>query len=105
MSHLNGTKQNFQSEVIDYQGSVLVDFWASWCGPCQMLSPIIDEIGNELKEKVKIVKVDVDAENELASIYNVSAIPTVIVFKNGQIVDTIVGFRQKQDYLSAINQQ
>lgn len=103
MAHINGTKQNFQNEVIDYKGNVVVDFWASWCGPCQMLGPVIDEVGEELKDKVKVVKVDVDAENELASLYNVSAIPTVIVFKDGQVKETIVGFRQKQDYLTAVN--
>ena len=102
MSHLVGTLQNFQSEVLDYQGKVLVDFWASWCGPCMMLGPVIDEISESHKDKVKVVKVDVDAQGELATKYNVASIPTVIVFDKGQIIATIVGARQKQEYLSAI---
>jgi len=96
-------QSDFQKEVLDYQGKVLVDFSATWCGPCQMLAPIIEEISIELKDKVKVVKIDVDEAQEISSKYNVSGIPTVILFKDGKIVDTIVGFRQKQDYLNAIN--
>ena len=99
--HITGTQQNFQSEVLDFKGQVLVDFWATWCGPCQMLAPVLDEIGHEQKD-LKIVKVDVDSEQELAVKYNVSSIPTVIIFKDGQIVDTIIGFRQKSDYLAVL---
>ena len=102
MATITGTNGNFKTEVLESKGYVLVDFWATWCGPCQMLSPIIEEIGDEMKDAVKVVKVDVDAENELASTYNVSAIPTVAIFKDGQLVETIVGFRQKQDYLSKL---
>jgi len=102
MAHITGTSSNFQSEVVNSQGLVLVDFWATWCGPCQMLAPIIDEIATEKKD-LKVVKVDVDSENELASKYNVSGIPTVLIFQNGQLVDTIVGFHQKQEYLNALN--
>lgn len=104
MSNIVGTNENFKSEVLDITGLVLVDFWATWCGPCQMLSPILEEIGTELQDKVKIVKVDVDAQNALASQYNVSAIPTVIIFKDGQVKETIIGFRQKQDYLKSLGQ-
>lgn len=96
-----GTQGNFSSEVLEYSGQVLVDFWASWCGPCQMLAPIIDEIGQEVKD-LKIVKVDVDSEADLAAKYNVSSIPTVVIFKNGQVVETVVGFRQKGDYLAIL---
>ena len=99
--HIIGTNQNFQSEVLDFQGLVLVDFWATWCGPCQMLAPVIDEISNEQKD-LKIVKVDVDSEPDLAVKYNVSSIPTVIIFKDGKIIDTIIGFRQKSDYLNSL---
>ncbi len=102
MSHIIGNSTNFQSEVLDFQGQVLVDFWATWCGPCQMLAPVIDEIGNEKKE-LKIVKVDVDSEAELAAKYNVSGIPTVLIFNKGVLVDTIVGFHQKQEYLTALS--
>jgi thioredoxin 1 len=102
MTHLDGTSQNFQTEVLNYQGKVLVDFWAVWCGPCQMLAPVIDEIGDEQKD-LKIIKIDVDAEVQLASQYNVSSIPTVIIFDHGQVKDTIIGFHQKSDYLAALD--
>lgn len=101
MPHVDVTSKNFQSEVLDHQGLVLVDFWAVWCGPCQMLSPIIDEIGSELKD-LKIAKVDVDTEVELASRYNVASIPTVMIFDHGKIKDTIIGYHQKPDYLKAL---
>ncbi|MFA5750265.1 MAG: thioredoxin [Candidatus Shapirobacteria bacterium] len=96
-------QSDFQKEVLDYKGKVLVDFWATWCGPCQMLGPIIDEIGNEKKGDVKVVKIDVDQAQEISTKYNVSSIPTVILFRDGQIIDTIIGFRQKQDYITAID--
>ncbi|MCX6726374.1 MAG: thioredoxin [Candidatus Shapirobacteria bacterium] len=82
-------------------GLILVDFSATWCGPCQMLAPIIEEIGQERKD-IKIVKIDVDANPEIANQYNVTSIPTVIIFENGQIKNTIIGFHQKQEYLSAL---
>ena len=96
------TSSNFKTEVLDYKGLVLADFWASWCGPCQMLSPLIEEIANDLGDKIKVVKINVDEESQIASTYNVTALPTVIIFDNGKIKETIVGFRQKQDYLSAL---
>jgi thioredoxin 1 len=102
MSHLVGTSENFQSEVLDFKGKALVDFWASWCGPCQMLSPIIDEIGEE-QATLKVVKINVDEQNELAAKYNVISIPTILLFVNGQVKETFVGFRQKQDYLNAVD--
>ena len=92
---------DFQAEVLNYQGKVIVDFWADWCGPCKMLSPIIEEIGQENKD-IKIVKIDVDAENELASKYNINSIPTVMIFDHGQLKNTIIGFHQKADYLKAL---
>ena len=93
---------DFQSEVIDYQGKVLVDFWAPWCVPGQMLGPVIEEISQEVKD-TKVVKVNVDESQDIAVKYNIVSIPTVILFKDGQIVDTLIGFRQKQEYLNAIN--
>jgi len=98
------TTQNFQSEVLENDGQVLVDFWAPWCGPCQMLGPIIEEIGEENKDKVKVVKLNVDEEPQIASQFGISAIPTVILFDKGKVKQSMVGFRQKQDYLDAINQ-
>ena len=84
-------------------GITLVDFWAPWCGPCQMLGPFIEEIKAELEGKINVQKVNVDEEQELASQYGISSIPAVLIFKDGELKETIVGFRPKQDYINAIN--
>lgn len=97
------TDQDFSEQVLKHEGKVLVDFWAPWCGPCQMLSPLIDEIGLELKDKVKVVKLNVDENPQISKDYEISGIPTVMLFENGQIKEKIVGFRMKQDYIDAIN--
>lgn len=96
---ININKENFKSEVLDFDGKILVDFWAPWCGPCQMLTPIMEEISST----VKVVKVNVDEQPELATQYNVSSIPTVFLFNKGQLVDTFIGFKQKDDYLNAVD--
>ncbi|MEK7527612.1 MAG: thioredoxin [Patescibacteria group bacterium] len=97
------TTKDFKSKVLDFKGKVLVDFWATWCGPCQMLAPIIDEIAAEVSpDKVKVVKVDVDKQQALASEHGVVSIPTVLIFDHGQKVVSLVGFRQKQEYLQAL---
>jgi thioredoxin 1 len=101
MADIIGTNQNFKAEVNESKGKVLVDFWATWCGPCQMLSPIIEEIANE-NSNLKVVKVDVDQEQEIAIQYNVTAIPTIAIFEDGKLKETIIGFHQKADYLKAL---
>ena len=100
--HININQDSFQKEVLEFKGKVLVDFWASWCGPCQMLGPIIDEIGDEYKDKIKVVKIDVDENQNLALQYNISSIPAVLIFDEGKVIETIIGFHQKQDYLKAL---
>lgn len=100
--HIIGDQNNFQSEVLDFKGKCLIDFWAPWCGPCQMLGPIIDELGDELKDQVKVLKINVDENQELASKYNISSIPAVLIIENGVAKNTLIGFRQKQEYLDAL---
>lgn len=96
------TESNFDTEVVKSNVPVLVDFWATWCGPCQMIAPTIDELATEMSGKAKVGKVDVDQNPGLASQFNVQSIPTVIVFKNGKPVQTMVGAKHKRDYLAAL---
>lgn len=100
--HIIGDQSNFQSEVLDFEGKCLIDFWAPWCGPCQMLGPIIDELGDELKDQVKVLKINVDENQEIAAKYNISSIPAVLIIENGIAKNTLIGFRQKQEYLDAL---
>lgn len=86
---LTGT--NFKQEVLDYNGVALVDFWAPWCGPCRMIAPTIDELSQEYEGKVKIGKVNTDENSQLSSQYGIMSIPTMKIFKNGQVVDEITG--------------
>jgi len=102
MTHTVGTKTNFQAEVTDFQGKVLVDFWASWCGPCQSLGPVLEQLVEANPGKFKLVKVNVDEEQELAMQYQISSIPAVYVFENGQQKDVIVGFNQPDRYKQAL---
>ena len=85
---------NFTSEVLESDKMVLVDFWAPWCGPCRMVSPIVDEIANE-SDKIKVAKINIDEQPQLASQYGVMSIPTLMVFNNGEVVDKAVGARNK----------
>ena len=96
------TWDNFEQEVIQSDKTVLIDFWAAWCGPCQMLSPLIKEIAEEHPE-IKVCKINVDEEMELATQFNVMSIPFVAVFKNGKVTNSSVGYQQKENLLSLIN--
>src|SRR5271154_5498530 len=87
---------DFESEVLKSDKLVVVDFWAEWCGPCKMIAPLLDEIAGEQPDKVKIVKVNVDEEQSLAQKFNISSIPTLLFFKNGQIKEQIVGLTTKK---------
>lgn len=97
--HLN--QDNFDSEVIAYNGKVLVDFWAEWCGPCMMLGPVIEELAEELDD-VKVCKVDCDEARDIALAYNISAIPCVILFENGEEKNRSVGLVDKQSLIDMI---
>lgn len=101
MSVITITNTNFQSEVINSDKPVLLDFWASWCAPCRMLSPIVDEIANE-RGDIKVGKVNVDEEPELAGKFGVMSIPTLVVMKNGKIVNQSVGVRPKAQILAML---
>ena len=90
------TKNNFEAEVLRSEIPVLVDFWATWCGPCRMLAPVIGEIAEEYAGTVKVGKVNVDEEPELAMQFRVDSIPTVMLFREGRLVNTTVGFRPKE---------
>ncbi|MDD4381782.1 MAG: thioredoxin [Candidatus Dojkabacteria bacterium] len=103
MSEVHLTDESFQSEVKDYKGVVLVDFWAPWCGPCRMLGPIIEDVAKDMGEKVKVGKVNVDEEGSLAQEFQIMSIPAVYIFKDGQVVESMIGLQPKESYIDALN--
>lgn len=102
MSVLHITKENFENEVLKSDRPVLLDFWASWCGPCRMVSPIIDEIAVETTDK-KVCKINVDEQPELAQAFGVMSIPTLVVMKDGEVVGQSVGVKSKEAILHMLN--
>ena len=103
MSEIILTKSNFENEVLNYEGKVLVDFWASWCGPCKMIAPVVEEIANEFEGRVKAGKVNVDEEAELSINYQVMSIPTILIFENGEITNKAIGYRSKEELIELLN--
>ena len=101
MAVMHVTNENFEQEVLNSEKTVLVDFWAAWCGPCRMISPIIEELDEELTD-VKFCKVNVDEQSELAVKYQVMSIPTLLVFKNGTVVEQSVGAKSKAAILEML---
>ena len=97
MSVINLNEKNFEEEVLKSEKTVLIDFWASWCGPCRMMSPVVDEIAGEMKDSVKVCKINIDEEQNLAVKYNVMSIPTFVVLKNGKEVGRTIGVQDKEE--------
>jgi len=100
---LQFTDANFDEEVIKSDKPVLVDFWAEWCGPCKALTPVIEELAREYAGKVKIGKVNTDENRQISVRFSVSAIPTVMMFQNGQVIEKFVGLRGKKDFQTSLN--
>lgn len=103
MAIITLTEDNFETEVLKSDKPVLIDFWATWCGPCRMQAPVIDALAEELDGKVVFGKVDVDEEQEIAAKFGIQSIPTLVVMKNGQAVAGAVGFQPKENLLTLIS--
>ena len=98
----NTTTADFKRDVLDAQGLVLVDFWATWCQPCKMMAPILDDLADDLRNDVLVYKVDADAESDLVQEYAIASIPTILIFSRGQVVHTVVGAKPKPALLKAL---
>jgi len=95
MSSINVNDNNFVEEVVNSQTTVMVDFWAEWCAPCKNLSPLIDDVAHEMSDKIKIVKINIDESPDTPTKYGIKGLPTLMIFKNGQVVDTKIGGMSK----------
>lgn len=102
MSVININNDNFEREVLNSDKTVIVDFYANWCGPCKMMSPILDKIASEKGDKIKICKLNIDENQDLAIKYQVMSIPTLIFFKNGNIINSLVGLRDEEEIIKNI---
>lgn len=96
MSIINLTKDSYHNEVMETEKVVVIDFWATWCGPCKMMAPAVEEVAKDYPD-VKVCKVNVDEEPELSNAFKIVSIPTIVVIKNGEIIDSVVGYRPKED--------
>lgn len=96
-------EQNFDSEVLSSELPVLVDFWATWCGPCKMLAPIVEELAEEYKGRIKVCKADVDAVPALAIRFGIESIPTLLLFKDGKLLDTSIGYKKKEQLAAMLD--
>lgn len=96
MSIINLTKDSYHNEVMETEKVVVIDFWATWCGPCKMMAPVVEEVAKDYLD-VKVCKVNVDEEPELSNAFKIVSIPTIVVIKNGEIIDSVVGYRPKED--------
>ena len=103
MADMTFTDQNFKQEVLESKEPVLVDFWAAWCAPCRIVGPIIEELAGEYSGKIKVGKLDVDANGQTAQSYGIMSIPSVVLFQNGQPVKTMVGAQSKDNYKKEID--
>ncbi len=99
------TNDTFQESVLKAETPVVVDFWASWCGPCRMVAPIMEELADDFEGRIKVAKVNVDDQGELAAQFRIMSIPTILIFKNGQIAEKIVGARSKGEFVEFIEKQ
>ncbi len=96
--------ESFQKEVLENERLVMVDFWAPWCGPCQMLKPIVEELGEEMKDKVDVKTMNVDENQKAAGEYNIRSIPAILFFKNGEVIKELIGMQSKDSFVQTINE-